>query len=429
MTDTSSTPRVGLSSYRVLPRIAGGSYLAAAALGRLPMSMIPLAILTLASSATGSISTGGFAAAAAALGQAIGAPAGGALADRWGQRTVLLTAVALHVTALGAFTLGIGLLPDTVSVILAALAGFTLPQVGAFSRARWLAIAPGHVPTAFAFEGVVDEIVYIFGPAFVGLIAVIADPRLAVLAAGALVAVFATWFAVHPSHRMVPRRRATRAVAGDGQARPSGSSRLRRRMLIAVAFAGMLSMGFFFAGSQTGLTAFAEQAGVPGSGALLYAAMALGSAVTTMSMVAIPASVGPWTRWCVAAAGMAGGAALMLLSDDVPLVVLSAVVAGAFQGPLLLTIFSVAGSVTELGKGGITMTFTASGTVVGLGAGAAMSGVLSDEFGSAGGFSVVLAASLLLAGLGATAAVIARGRRRREAGAEDPQAPRRRPAR
>lgn len=401
--------RIGFASYRVLPRAAGWSYLVSVLLGRLPLSMAPLAVLTLATAATGSIAIGGLCAAAAAFAEAVGAPLTGFLADLLGQRPVLLAAVVLHVAAFVAFAFAAGVLPDATTVALAAATGLVIPQVGALSRARWLAITPREVPVAFAFEGVLDEISYIIGPALVGIIAVVADPHAAVFVACLLIAVFATWFAVHPTHRLVPRRRdlgASRRSSAPG----ARAVAARRRLLIAIAFSGTLSMGFFFGGSQTGLTAFAEEQGIPNAGALLYASMAVGSAITTLAMVLVPPSIGLWTRWMWAAAGLTLGVALMLTATSVPAIVVWATLAGAFQGPLLLTIFSVAGSVTEAGKGGFVMTLVGSGVLVGVGASAAAGGVLADSFGSAGGLGLVLVASIVQLLLGVGATVLARRR-------------------
>lgn len=402
MSSPSPVDRVGFAAYRVLPRVAGWGYLAATSLGRLPLSMVPLAILTLASTATGSIAVGGLAASAAALGEAIGGPASGALADRIGQRPVLLVGVVLHLAVLLSFALSAGVTPDAATIVLAGLAGLSLPQVGALSRARWLSMAPAEVSTAFAFEGVVDEIVYIIGPALVGIVAVAISPQIALLTAGALVAVFVTQFAVHRSHRTVPRR----AARDERDTRPGVSRSTRQGALIAVVFVGMLSMGVFFGSSQTGLTAFASEQGIPGAGALLYAAMAVGSAVTTLSMVLLPERIGTWTRWSLAGAGMTMGGMLMLFAPNVPLVVAASLIAGAFQGPLLLTVFGVAGSLAERGRAGILMTFTASGVVLGLGVGTALAGVLAEVFGAPGAFAAVVGASALLLVIGLAAGAI-----------------------
>jgi MFS family permease len=398
-----SPSSVGIRSYRALPRIAGWDYLLATSLGRLPLSMVPLAVLTLVTSATGSIAVGGFAAAAAAIGEAVGAPASGAIADRIGQRPVLLTGVVVHVALLVVLTWGAGHVPDGWAVALAAGIGLSLPQVGAFSRTRWLSLAPDDLSTAFAFEGVIDEISYIFGPAIVGLTAAFVSPQAAALLAGALVVAFATQFAVHRTHRSVPRRR---------QAPPRATAPAGRRTLLVTALVGMLAMGMFFGASQTGLTAFAERIGIPDAGALLYAVMAVGSAITTLSMVLIPERVATWTRWSVAACGMTLGASLMLVADDVVWIVGAGLVAGAFQGPLLLTIFRVVGDAADEGRAGVLLTLTTSGIVLGIAAGSALSGLLAQNLGAAAGFAPVLTATLILLAMGVVGAAATRGKAR-----------------
>ncbi len=406
-----STGSSGLSGYRTLPATAGWNYLLATAFGKFPMAMIPLAVLTLSTSATGSLAVGGFAAAAAAVCEAVGAPTTGTMADRWGQRNVLLAGVVVNVTVLVAFTLGAGVLPDTVTVALAGLAGLTIPQVGALSRARWLALLPRETQTAFAFEGVTDEISYIFGPALVGILAVTVSPQAAMFATAGLITVFVTQFAVHRTHRLVPRR--SRSAAERAAAVPVAGGALRRRALLTLCVTGTVAMGVFFGGSQAGLTAFSGEMGLPDAGALLYAVMAVGSTVTTLAMVMVPDRIGPWLRWSIAGAGMLVGAVLLLAATSIPAVLIAGLVAGAFQGPMLLTIFGITGSLTAQGSGGFMMALLNGGVVIGIGVGAATAGPLAEQTGSAGAFWLVAVACALLFALGICAGIAARIRRRR----------------
>ena len=403
MTDPSSG-RSALAAYRALPSLAGWGYLIATSFGRLPVSMVPLAILTLATSATGSIAVGGVAAAATALGEAVGAPVGGALSDRWGQRRVLMIGVVVNVASAVAFVLTIGNVPDGVAVALAGLAGLSLPQVGPLSRVRWLAMSREDVSAAFAFEGVVDEVVYIIGPALVGIVAVALSPQVSLLAAAALIAVFVTQFALHRTAALVPRR----DTKPDAEAVEVAEPGRARWAMAALVLGGMLAMGVFFGASQAGLTAFAQAQGMPDAGALFYAVMAVGSAVTTLAMVALPPSIGPWTRWIGAAVGMALGGVGMTLAPTVPIVLLFAVLAGAFQGPALLTLYGVAGSIVERGRAGVLMTLTGSGVVLGVGIGTAAGGAGAATGGAAVAFSLVVAASVLLALLGAVGRLVRR---------------------
>lgn len=408
-TPVSSTPAETSrpsGGYRALPRIAGWSYLSAVLLARLPLAMAPLAILTLAASATGSLAVGGFAASAAAIGEAVGAPVAGRLADRYGQRPVLLTGMVLHVSALVGFAAAAGTATDAITIALAGAAGASLPQVGALSRTRWLAMAgPDDLTAAFAFESVSDEVAFVFGPALVGITATFVSPHAALLLSGALSAVFSTVFAMHRTHRRVPR--ATPASIDRAPARRQTG----RIALIAFCFTGMLSMGLFFGASQTAMTAFAGTLGIPDAGALLYAAMAVGSAVTTMAMVRVPERIGPWLRWCVSAVGMTAGSLLMLTATDLPGIVAAALLAGAFQGPVLLTIFSVTGMLSESGRAAGLMTLVGSGIVLGIAGGTAIAGAVSQHSGATGGFWIVTGASALALVVGLLAAWTSRAQR------------------
>ena len=406
--DTSA--RSALAAYRTLPARAGWGYLIATSLGRLPLSMMPLAILTLVSASTGSIALAGAAAAAAAVGEAIGAPTGGALSDRFGQRPVLLTGVVLNVAFAVALVATIADAPDLVIVALAGATGLSLPQVGPLSRVRWMAMSGDDLSAAFAFEGVTDEVVYIIGPAVVGILAVTVSPEVALLSAAALIAVFVTQFALHPTARFALRRPdAAPADAPETTRVPLPA--WMRRSLGAVVLGGMLAMGTFFGASQAGLTSFALTNGLGDSGSLLYAVMAVGSAVTTVAMVAVPDRIGLATRWVLAGAGMALGAVGMMLAPNVVVLLVWAVLAGAFQGPALLTMFSVAGSIAQPGRAGILMTLTGSGVVLGVAIGTSAGGALAAGGGPAAAFALVATAAGVLALLGAVVGILIRPRR------------------
>ena len=79
-----------LTSYRRLFQLAGTAYVVVAFVARLPLAMSQLGTLLLVSGATGSYGLGGLAAGALAVANAIGSPFAGSLADRVGQRQVVL---------------------------------------------------------------------------------------------------------------------------------------------------------------------------------------------------------------------------------------------------------------------------------------------------------------------------------------------------
>ena len=108
---------------------------------------------------------------------------------------------------------------------------------------------------------------------------------------------------------------------------------------------------------------------------------------------------------------MALGAVGMMLAPNVVVLLVWAVLAGAFQGPALLTMFSVAGSIAQPGRAGILMTLTGSGVVLGVAIGTSAGGALAAGGGPAAAFALVATAAGVLALLGAVVGILIRPRR------------------
>src|SRR3954452_9969798 len=173
-----------LSSYRRVLAVPGALLFSATGLvARLPISMAGLGIVLLVESGTGSYGVAGAVAATYLVANAVCAIVQGRWIDGWGQRrglTVLgvafgLAAVLLVVTVVADW-------PRWTTYVAAALAGATLPNIGSCVRARWTHVLRGGpgLPTAFALESVVDEMVYIVGPILVTTLATLVDPVLGV---------------------------------------------------------------------------------------------------------------------------------------------------------------------------------------------------------------------------------------------------------
>ena len=131
-----------LASYKRLFDLAGPGYVLVAFLGRLPLAMSQLGTLLLVSTATGSYGLGGLAAGALAVANALGAPVAGGLADRVGQRPVVLVQSLLGAAGLVALVAQVGG-STTTTVLIAALAGLAMPQVGPLARVRWRPLTHG----------------------------------------------------------------------------------------------------------------------------------------------------------------------------------------------------------------------------------------------------------------------------------------------
>ncbi len=390
-----SAPASGhFRSYLALPGISGRSFLPVSFLGRMPATMAPLAVLTFTAVNSGSYATAGLAATATAVGTAVGAPVMGRLADRRGQRPVLVVAVVLNALALTLLALGAGPTagPGGGRVLLLALCGLvglTLPQVGGMARARWLALTRSHAGTAMAYEGTADEIAYVVGPALAGVLASFWGPSAALLAAAGAGLIGAGAFALHPTH-------AVRAPAADETTGVEPGPGLLRLILAPVL--AMVLMGAFFGAVQSALTVYAATIGRPTAAGLIYALMAVGSAVTALATAVVPDRIGPARRAAGSAALLLTGVLLILIgiSSSLGVLVGAVLFTGLGVGPMLVTLNQVVGARVPVRRSATAMSYLSAGGVIGIAAGAAGAGLLADLAGTAGPLGVAGAASVLL---------------------------------
>ncbi|WP_435748079.1 MFS transporter [Nocardioides sp. SYSU DS0663] len=380
-----------LASYRRLLDIAGPAYLVVAFLGRLPLAMSQLGTLLLVSTATGSYGLGGLSAGALAVANALGAPVAGALADRLGQRPVVLVQSLLGATGLAGLVAVVAAdAGGPVVVAVAAVTGLTLPQVGPLARVRWRPLTAGTgthqrrlVDAAFSYEGAADEASFALGPALVGLAAVLVSPGGALLTAAALLAVFGTAFALDPSARLGTR--------------PDVAGHLGRLLTASFLVLGLaqLSIGMFFGATQTGATVLATEAGRPGVAGLVHATLGVGSAVAGIATAYLPERVGHERRALVAAVALAVLSLPLLVVDGLLAVTAVVLVLGCAVAPYMIAVFSLAERVVPPARVGTAMTALASATGIGYALGSSIAGRLADADGSTAAFAVTVAATLL----------------------------------
>ena len=415
--------------YQAIFALAGTSFFPIAFLARLPLAMLTVGALTLITEVSGSYALGGLAAGGVGIGSAIGAPLLGYLADRIGQRPVLLSTAVLNPVAIGLFLLSAALLDpaDAPFWMLAAafLTGASCPQVGPMARVRWMAMTARRpqgreMDTALSYEGTADELTFVLGPALVGLLAAAVAPWLPLALAAVLTAAMVSAFAVHRTvGYVVPASRRAAPRTGTGKAQdtgpdkdtgPTGGTAPTRWLVIMLPVLGMVAMGSFFGSTQTSLTAFAGSFGVASSAGLLYAVMGLSSAVAALSVAFWPERFGPAARWVLCAAAMAAFTLLLFLPSDIATMLVVLLVLGIPVGPTMVSIFGIGAIVAPRELMGTVMTLLASGVVTGTALGSAVAGRLADASGYSHAFVVpaVSAGVLLLLGLVATRAAARR---------------------
>ncbi|WP_426940154.1 MFS transporter [Pseudarthrobacter sp. S6] len=379
-----------------LRRAAGYSFFFIAFAGRLPVAMIVVGMLTMVTAVRGSIVDAGIASATVGLASGLGGPLVGDAADRWGQRWVLTGAAVLNACAIIGAVLAIQVNGPLWAIVLAcALVGVTGPQISPLTRARWLALldtfpegeaTEAHASAAMSYEGMADELTFLFGPILVGLLATLLTPAAPLVLAAALTLVFVSAFAWHAT--------APKTGTSHKHHRTVGSLRpfLKNRVLLPVV--GMFTMGAFFGATLTALTEFMSARSAEAQTGLVYGAMGLTSAICALAVAAVPVRVPLWRRWLVGACIIAIAAIALPGATELWQLVVLLMVAGIGSGPTLVTIFRIGATVAPRGRLTTTMALLSSGVVVGQAVATGVSGSIAHAGGYPAVAVVVVAAAI-----------------------------------
>ncbi|MDN5605484.1 MAG: hypothetical protein L0G59_08720, partial [Kocuria sp.] len=192
---------------RILTGLAGLGYLAISVIARLPVAMLPLGTLIMIVSWTDEILLGGFAAGAMALSMAVIVPIYGAIAEKIGQRLVLMFCVLSNIAAI------LWLISESVELqkpsggsvtgLLSAciVTGATSAPVAALARIRWA--DESHrladrslLSSSLAFESVADVVAIALGAAVTGVASLLWHAHSTLLLVGAINLVSVSAFAL-----------------------------------------------------------------------------------------------------------------------------------------------------------------------------------------------------------------------------------------
>jgi MFS family permease len=259
------------SPYRALFAAPGSKgFTTAGLLGRMPLSMMGIGVVTMISQLTGRYGLAGSLAATIALSAAVLGPQISRLVDQHGQRPVLRPATLFALTAAA------GLLPaahfdwpDWVLFVCSAGIG-CVPSIGAMTRARWAFLYRDRpeLHTAYAFESVIDEVCFIFGPIISIGLSTVWFPVAGPLLAGCFLAVGVFWLTSQRATEPPPHPREHHA----------GGSALRSAGL-QVLVATFVATGAIFGAVDVVTVAFAEEQGHKGAASIVLAVHAAGSCV------------------------------------------------------------------------------------------------------------------------------------------------------
>lgn len=362
---------------------------AAAFIGRLPLSMVGLGSVLLVQDYTGSYALGGGVAAVGAVATAISGPLLGRLADSMGQRRVLLPVLAAFVLAGFCFLFAVrGGWPLWTVFGSAAVAGAGIPPVGSMIRVRWTHLLRGtpRLPTALAMESVIDEFVFIVGPVLVTFLSTTGHTTSGVVTAFGLAVVGSLAFAAQvrtepPAHGHESRR-------GPSAMRTPG---------LRVLFVVGLAMGAVLGALEIALVAFADQVGAKSLSGVLIAALAVGSMASGIGWGTAHFRGPVRTRLLVVLGAFVPLSVPLVLIGDLWVMVPFVVLAGVAVSPSLISAFTLAERLVP--RVAVTEAFTWIGTALALGVavGAAVGGRVVDGSGANAAFGVATVAATLAA--------------------------------
>jgi len=372
--------RIRASPYLEIFRIPGARRFSAACfLGRMPMAMVGLGVILVVSAATGKYAIAGAVSAVGSLCYAFVTPQLGRLIDRFGQGRVLRPLTVAFGAGAVAFVACAQLrAPLWTLFVTGAMFMSALPSLGSVVRSRWSALLGDSslLHTAFSFESVADEMIFVTGPALVTILATQVLP-VAGIAVAAVLAVTGTLL-------LAVQRGTAISVTG-----------------VPVIMAIFIGLGAMFGTMDVSTVAFAAEHHEKALAGLILGTYALGSATGGLWYGARRWRAPLHRRFLITLAGMVLGVAPLWALPSVPILFGVIFFSGLAIAPTLIGGFTLIerkmphGLLTE----GMALLSTAIG--IGLAVGPPAAGRLIDARGAHWGYLFALAcgAAALAAGL------------------------------
>jgi MFS family permease len=374
-------------NYREIFRAPGTKGFAAAGfIARLPIAMAPIGIVTMMAQSGSGYWLAGAIAATFTLTNAVAAPQISRLVDRYGQSRLLIPATTVAVIAFALLMLATRLDWPVWTLFASALAAAAMPSMPAMVRARWTEIFRDtpELNTAFAFESVADELVYIAGASISVGLSVALFPEAGVLASTLLLAVGMTAFVLQRGTE--PKVRVTETSVHRS------AIFLRPVQLVTLT---LIFVGAIFATAEVSTVALTRDFDQPGAASLVIGVYAIGSFVVGLILGALNLRFPLHRQLLVVLAVLLLTTLPLLLVGSVPALAAAIFLSGVAVSPTFITAFGLVERRVppEVLTEGITWVMTGIG--IGMALGAFVAGWVVDNFGAQNGFWVSAAAATL----------------------------------
>lgn len=385
----------GLRSYRQLLRTPGAARLGFSGLvARLPIAMRSISVLLLVSAVTRSLGSAGTVAGAMLIGQGAASPLLGRLADRFSQRRILLAACAAHGPAMTLLVTSIMLRgPLWLQIVAAATAGSSAVPFTSFMRARWTAmVGRTLLRTAYAFESMLDETIFLLGPLLVSVLVSAVYPAAGLIACVVLTTVGSIAVALHG--RSEPAQDPARSPGRD---RTSAIALPGIRVLM-ICYAGL---GFLLGAVDVTMIAFAREHSAPGLGGVFLSLTAVGSLIAGTVYGAADWRLSQAQLLSITTCLLTLGAVPLAFAGSLVMMGFLAVFAGVAISPALIAGSTLLESLARKDSLSEAFSWLSSMGVLGIASGTAVGGQLASlgssqwaAWAAAGGGTVALGLSV-----------------------------------
>ncbi len=265
------------SPYRKLFTVPGAlRFSIAGSIARLPISMTLLAITFVIVHVKHSYTLAGTVATGASLISTVFSPTWSRYADRLGQRRVLRFTVPFYIIFDLIFLIAISNhAPTYIWMTSIFISEMFLPNIGGLTRRRWLWVLGEdrvQINTAYSYEALMDEIIFIIGPIVATSAATFISPAAGMVLGFSFMAVGTTLFISQRSTEPAPYKKDSEGEHGFVLAMP----------VVQAVFFPFIFLGAFFSSTNLTVVGYAQQHHDASYTGLVLAVWAAGSGLAAI---------------------------------------------------------------------------------------------------------------------------------------------------
>ncbi len=350
---------------------------------RMPMSMTGLAIILLIFAKTGSYGTAGSVVAAYSIAQSIVGPRWARMADRIGQNNTIKKALPFHISGLLLIVILVSVKTPSGFWYFAALLAATFSvQTGSMIRRRWhyimigkptdendLARGKALLNSAWSFEALIDEVVFVVGPIVATVLCTQVAPTAGLLAGISFVTI-GSIFLLTQSESAPP------TMAELGEKHSGGVWKIPACLNVtSVNF----FLGAYFGSVELAVVAICTEAGAKPLSGVLLAVWAFGSGLAAVINGVFAARFHPAPRFLIALASLTLLSIGPLLTHSLFTLGIALFFSGFAVSPVLIAGISVVEKLVPEAQMTEAIAIVTIGFPVGSSAGAFFSGQFLDR--------------------------------------------------